>query len=113
MGRWKALNLERFVSRNHPEHELNFIRSSLFAGKTFPGKFPFLYIRLHLCFSGKLNVLHAGNFASVAPAQLPAPHQYSLQDRTDMYRKAFELMKVNKLDGETELSRLDKLFAMK
>ncbi|MDR1255521.1 MAG: hypothetical protein LBJ94_01150 [Puniceicoccales bacterium] len=49
----------------------------------------------------------------MAPAQLPAPHQYSLQDRTDMYRKAFELMKVNKLDGETELSRLDKLFAMK
>jgi hypothetical protein len=59
------------------------------------------------------NVLRAGNFASVAPAQPPAPHQYSLQDRTDMYRKAFELMKTNKLDGETELSRLDKLFAMK
>jgi hypothetical protein len=41
MGRWKALNLERFVSRNHPEHELNFAKSSPFASKIFPGKFPF------------------------------------------------------------------------
>jgi hypothetical protein len=49
----------------------------------------------------------------VAPAQPPAPHLYSLQDKTDMYRKAFKLMEINKLDGETELNRLDKLFAMK
>jgi hypothetical protein len=47
-------------------------------------------------------VLRAGNFSSMAPGQVSV-QQYPQQDRTVMYRKAFELAKTNALDGELEI----------
>jgi serine/threonine-protein kinase RIO1 len=59
-----------------------------------------------------INVIRAGNFSSMSPGRAPT-ETYSQADQVAMYKKAFDIMRTNKTDGELEVRRLDKLFGMK
>jgi hypothetical protein len=56
------------------------------------------------------DLIRAGTFASTTPTQRATP-EYS--DKVDMYKRAFEMSRNNRGDGEMELKRLDKLFGIR
>jgi hypothetical protein len=56
------------------------------------------------------DLIRSGTFASTTPAQRATP-EYS--DKVDMYKRAFEMSRNSKGEGEMELKRLDKLFGIK
>jgi hypothetical protein len=57
------------------------------------------------------NLARAGNF-SHAPAS-PSHPQFSKEEQVAMYKKAFEMARDSRTDGDVEIKRLDKLFGIK
>jgi hypothetical protein len=55
------------------------------------------------------DLIRAGTFASTAPAQRTT-QEYS--DKVDMCKRAFEMSRSSKSEGEMELKRLNKLFGI-
>jgi hypothetical protein len=58
------------------------------------------------------NLARAGNFshATASPSQTS---QFSREEQVDMYKKAFEMAKTSRTDGDIEIKRLDRLFGIK